>query len=75
MSEEGPTSLALPEEPFSGGRSLAVEKLPVKFRQLGGLFGDHPDLVMRVSDLGSPTEIVVSWGHMRRVIIVFASPP
>jgi hypothetical protein len=75
MSEVGTTSSALPEEPFSGGRSLAIEKLPVKFRQLGGLFGDHPDLVLRASDLGSPTEIVVSWGHMRQAIIVFASPP
>jgi len=74
ISEAAPISSTLPIEPFSGGRSLAIENLPLKYRQLGGIYGD-PDLVLRVSDAHTDAKIVVSWGHMREAIIIFARPP
>jgi len=74
ISEAAPISSTLPIEPFSGGRSLAVDKLPLKFRQLGGMYRD-PDLVLRLSNDHVGAAVVVSWGHMREAIIIFAVPP
>jgi hypothetical protein len=74
MSEFGPIATTLPNEPFSRGRLLAIDRLPAKYRKLGGIYGD-PDLVLRVNEDGSPVAIVISWGHMRQAIILFANPP
>ena len=75
LSEFTPLAPTLPDEPFSRGRSIPLDRLPLKYRQLGGFFGDRPDLVLRTSDNGSPPSLVVSWGHTRRAILIFASRP
>jgi hypothetical protein len=49
--------------------------MPVKYRRLGGDFGDHPDLVLQVNKDGVPIAVIISWGHMRRSITVFSKPP
>lgn len=74
MSEFGLVSATLPEEGFSGGRSIPLERLPLKFRELGGSYGE-PDLALQTKEDGSPVALVVSWGHMRQAILIFASAP
>src|SRR5580693_4422415 len=44
MSEFGPIASTLPNELFSGGRSIPVDRLPLKYRQLGGMYRDDADL-------------------------------
>ena len=73
MQEYASTALTLPVEPFTGGRLLPIERLPRKYRTLGGTFGD-PDLVLRLDSTSKPTELVISWGHMRQGIVVSALP-
>jgi len=73
MEEYASTASTLPIA-FTGGRLLPPERLPEKFRTLGGIFPD-PDLVLRLDSSSKPTEVVISWGHMRHGIIVYAVPP
>jgi hypothetical protein len=73
--EFGSVASTLPHEPFSGGRSIPLDRLPNKYRRLGGIFGDRPDLVLRVSENDIPTALIVSWGHTRQAIVIFVSPP
>lgn len=75
LSEFTPLAATLPVEQFSRGRSITLDKLPRKYRQLGGIFGDHPDLVLRTGDNDTPASLVVSWGHTRQAIMIFASHP
>jgi hypothetical protein len=74
MKEYASTASALSIEPFTGGRLLPPERLPENFRTLGGGFSD-PDFVLRLDSFSRPTEVVISWGHMRHGIIVYAVPP
>ena len=78
ISEFGPISSTLLEEPYSvysGGKSIPLDNMPVKYRQLGGVFGDHPDLVLQVNKDGVPIAVIISWGHMRRSITIFSKTP
>jgi hypothetical protein len=78
ISEFSPISSTLSEETYSvysGGKSIPLDKLPIKYRQLGGMFGDHPDLVLQVNKDGVPIAVIISWGHMRRSITIFSKPP
>jgi hypothetical protein len=74
MREFGPESPQLPKEPYSDDRALPLDRLPAKYRKLGGLFGD-PDLILKVDEKGIPTAVIISWGHMRRSITIFSAPP
>ncbi len=78
ISEFGPISSTLLEEPYSvysGGKTIPLDKLPVKYRQLGGMFGDHPDLVLHMNKDSVPMAVIISWGHMRQSITIFSKPP
>jgi len=75
ISEFGPIRATLLEEPYAGGKSIPPDKLPVKYRELGGMFGDHPDLVLQMNEDGAPMAVVISWGHMRQSITIFSKPP
>ena len=75
MAEYAPLAPTLPEAAFGRGRSLPVERLPITFRQMGGSFGDNPDLVLRLDSANVPTSVVISWGHLRHAIIVYKQPP
>lgn len=76
MDEYGAIASTLPEAEFSSGYSLPLDRLPPKFYELGGSFRHDPDLILRLDDtISTPTAIVLSWGHMRHAIIVYAKPP
>jgi hypothetical protein len=78
MSEFGPINQTLPESPYrvyERGKLLPLGRLPLKFRKLGGMFGDEPDLVPRVNDNGEPDSVIISWGHMRQSITIFSKAP
>jgi hypothetical protein len=75
MNEYDGTAIGLPEAEFSdGGRALPPAQLPAKFRERGGLFG-QPQLFVRLDANSKPAVLVVSWGHLRRAILVFRKPP
>ena len=74
-SEFGPVKDKLPEA-FMGGRSIPIEKMPARYRQLGGTYSRiPPELVLRSSEEGVPSQVVIDWAHMRHAIIVFSTPP
>jgi hypothetical protein len=75
ISEFGPISSTLPDAPFSKGKSIPLDRLPQKYRELGGLFGNHPDLIFQPEDNGTPRAIIISWAHMRKSITIFFKPP
>jgi hypothetical protein len=75
MSEFGSINSTLPTAPFPGGKAIPLEKLPLKYRKLGGEFGDNPDLVLQMDQKGFPMAVVISWGHMRQSITIFSKPP
>lgn len=75
MKEHDQDALELPEAEFSnGGRALPVERLPAKFRERGGRFGE-PQLFVRLGANSRPEVLVVSWGHTRQAILVYRKPP
>lgn len=75
MKEHDQDALELPEAEFSnGGRALPVERLPAKFRERGGGFGE-PQLFIRLDANSRPELLVVSWGHTRQAILVYRKPP
>lgn len=68
-------ALELPEAEFSNhGRALPVERLPAKFRERGGGYGE-PQLFVRLDANSKPELLIVSWGHMRQSIFVYRTPP
>lgn len=75
MQEYAERAIKLPVAKFSnGGRELPVHRLPPKFRERGGGFGE-PQVFVRLDSQSSPTVLVISWGHMRRSVFVFREPP
>ena len=72
MDEYASTASTLPKG--ADRRSLPLDRLPRKLRELGGMYGE-PELIVRLDDASTPTEIMISWGNMRHVIIVYAEPP
>ena len=72
ISEFGPISATLQSEPFSHGRLIPLNELPIKYRDLHR--GD-PDLVLQTDEHESPVAMLISWGHTREAIMVFARPP
>ena len=75
MKEHDPNALELPEAKFSNhGRALPVERLPAKFRERGGNFGE-PQLFVRLDPNAKPEVLVVSWGHRRQAILVYRKEP
>lgn len=75
MKEHAQDAIELPEAEFSsGGRALPVDRLPAKFRERGGSYGE-PQLFVRLDANSRPKVLVVSWGHTRQAILVYRTPP
>ena len=75
IAEFEPVKNDLPKA-FMGGGSIPIERLPIQYRQLGGLYSfSSPELVFRSGDQDSPTQIVIDWAHMRHAIIIYAVAP
>ncbi len=62
----------LPRAPHNPER-LVSEPIPGEFLSLGGGFS-KPELLLRTEGEGPPA-VILSWGHMRHGIIVYAAPP
>jgi hypothetical protein len=79
FSEFSPVASTLPDNFIPWGKTLPIDRLPLKFRSLGGDYaGDNPehiDLLLRVNANGDPESIVITWGHTRQVIEIFPKPP
>jgi hypothetical protein len=73
ISEFAPLASTLPQEPFTRGRLLPIDRLPPTFRSLGGSFGD-PEMVVKFDDAAKPTALILSWGHMRQCIVIHTAP-
>jgi hypothetical protein len=74
MLEYAPITSTLKKAQWGDGYLLPLDRLPAKFRKLGGFFGD-PELILRTDANGIATALVLSWGHMRHSITIFAIPP
>jgi hypothetical protein len=79
VSEFAPINSTLPDAPFSRGKAIPSDRLPEKYRKLGGIFGDHPQLILETKNEGIPAVVIISWGHGRQSIWIFSaalsSPP
>jgi hypothetical protein len=69
-----PRAQTLPEAEHVRGRVVPLSRLPPEFQGLGGDFG-APELLLRTPEGDTPPAVLLSWGHMRHGIIVFAAAP
>ena len=79
FSEFSPIASTLPENSLCGGKTLPIDRIPLKFRSLGGIYPpDNPDgidLILQVNENGAAKSVVITWGHTREVIQIFPKPP
>jgi len=76
FSEFIPVYSQLPKAEFSGGKAIPLDRLPEKYRKLGGwLYGDRPQLILELAEGDEPATVYVSWGHGRQCILIFATAP
>lgn len=68
-----PMATRLPNAPHSRAR-LVPESIPDEFLRMHGGFGKQ-DLLLRVQTITRPAAVILSWGHMRHAIFVYATPP
>lgn len=75
MMEYSDAAVRLPDAEFSnGGRALPSHRIPEKFRSRGGAFGE-PEVFVRLDAESKPAVLVLSWGHLRRALLVFQKAP
>ena len=65
-----------PGASFMGGFLIPIEKLPDRYRQLGGTYsGVEPEFAFRPRDDSGPDRIVIGWAHMRHAVIIYSVAP
>jgi hypothetical protein len=63
---------------FMGGFLISIERLPDRYRQLGGTYsqmGIEPEFAFRPEDDWGPDRIVMDWAHMRHAVIIYSERP
>lgn len=58
---------------FIGGRLIPIDRLPAKYRKLGGRPTRHLEFVLGEGQWAS--RVMLSWAHLRFAVVIFAEPP
>lgn len=61
---------------YMGGFLIPIERLPDRYRQLGGTYSRmKPEFAYRPRDDRGPERIVIDWAHMRHAVIIYSEAP
>jgi hypothetical protein len=74
MDESVSNASTLPVDPYTGGRLLSLDRIPPKLKKLSKILGNLDEVLLLCNDT-APAKLVLSWGHRRYDIIIYAEAP
>jgi hypothetical protein len=65
----------LPRAEHGRGHLVPPTEIPAELIPPDGGFGGAPEILLRIGRDEEPPAVILSWGHMRHAVIVYATAP